>query len=291
MKFVTFCCRGRTCPGVLTEDGAAVVALEALGYAQRTLEAFILAAEREDLDKIRRELPQAPSEPLERVRLLAPIPEPRQEVIIQENNFYMPGEDPEEYRRLIREEKVLPTYFYKRTAQATGDGSPIPAYGNRVKELDYQVEVCAVTWHPIFQVTETEAKKEIFGYTLMNNLIARDLVLRHRRPYIATSLDGFQPMGPWIVTADEFQEDPVFLLQSYVNGELRQCATTEQQKFSFPYCMADLAQSSVLQGASFISSGTPFGTARDLKKPYLKPGDRVRCCAQGLGSMENTVLK
>jgi len=183
----------------------------------------------------------------------------------------------------------LPTYFYKKATRSNFDGGTIPFYTNHVTELDYQAELCVIIWKDIYRCTEAEARKYIFGYIVINNVIAHNLTKKHRRPYIATSLDGFLPMSPYIVTSNEAGYGP-FTIRSYVNGELRQNSTTDFLKFDAAYAIADLSRGALLRAGTILSLGTPYGRGRD-KKPekYLKSGDIVTCEVVDIGKVTNLV--
>lgn len=271
MIFTTCAFEGREYPA-LYKDGK-VVFLKDLGLNFATLEETARFITDQQLSALK-ETDYSQGRCVTEVSLMPAIKEPFQEVVIMENNFVANG-DP------------LPTYFYKKASYANASGGIIPSYPGHVTELDYQVEVCAVVRNDLYQVSKEEAYKHIFGYLLINNVIGRNLTLRHRRPYIATSLDGYLPMGYFVVTPDEF--DQPIELRSYVNGELRQKDTLDHVKFDFCYAISDLCRISVLRGGSLISSGTPFGSARDLNKPYLSAGDVVTVEADKLGIITNTV--
>ncbi len=294
MKFLTYMQGGAQIPAVLSPDGLQAVALNAFGFMHETLEQFIRAVSREELNALRMALPSKGGQPLESLVLMAAIPEPLQEIIIMENNFTRDDAEQAAFAaRRAAGERLLPTYFYKKASLCNADGGVIPLYPDHVEQLDYQAELCAVTWGDAYQVTVDEAGSHIFGYTAINNVIARSLVLRHRRPYIATSLDGYLPMAPFIVTVDEFAPGHRFTIRSFVNGALRQNDTTAHLRFDAAYAIADLSQASVLRGASILSLGTPYGCAKDIggePRVYLKAGDRVTCEVESVGSVTNIVM-
>lgn len=294
MRFLTYMQDSAPVPAVLSPDGRQAVPLGDLGIMHETLEQFIRAVSREELNALRRALPSKSGLPLESLVLMAAIPEPLQEIIIMENNFTR--DDAEQAAFLARRaagDPLLPTYFYKKASLCNVDGGVIPLYPGHVEQLDYQAELCAVTWGDAYQVPLDAAESHIFGYTVINNVIARNLVLRHRRPYIATSLDGYLPMSPFIVTADEFTPGHRFTIRSFVNGALRQNDTTAHLRFDAAYAIADLSQASVLRGASILSLGTPYGCAKGIggePPAYLKAGDRITCEVEGVGSVTNIVM-
>lgn len=277
MKFVTYAFHGTQHPGVLSPDGKRVIPFAECSLPYTSLEElarFSPAQEQKALAKWLADHGDA-GLPLETVTLLPAIPAPTQEILIMENNFVPDG-------------AVLPTYFYKKATYANTNGGRIPTYPGHVTQLDYQAELCAVVGSDVYQVRPEEAHRHIFGYLVINNVIARNLTVRHRRPYIATSLDGFLPMSSFLVTADEVDE-PI-RIRSWVNGQLRQEDTADSAKFSFAYAIADLSRISVLRGGSIISLGTPFGSGADQNPPvFLRSGDVVTCEAEGIGFVTNIV--
>lgn len=269
MIFVTVEHKGTVFPALYRNE--CIIPLKAFGLDYPTLADTARWITDEEHQRL---LDDADGIPAEEVRFLPAIPAPAQEIIIMQNNFVL-NDDP------------LPTYFYKKASIAYTDGDPVPSYPDHTAQLDYQAEICAVTKHDAYHIPLDEAEQHIFGYVLMNNIIAHDLTKRHRRPYIATSLDRWLLLGTMLVTPDELPED--VQLRSYVNNELRQCCALSGRKFGFPYAVHDLSKAGVLRGGSLISSGTPHGTALDLGKPWLKAGDNVVIEADGLGSLTNTI--
>lgn len=293
MKLTTFCYNDTVQWGVLSPDGTSVYPAAKLGIDDPLLESFILRADESDWQQLRRQAAQcAASLPLGSVKLLAAIPEPFQEILIMENNYCKDADEAAAFHATLTdtEETPLPTYFYKKATLANHDGGTIPSYPGHVETLDYQAELCFVVARDAYRVALQDAADYILGYLVINNVIARNLTTKHRRPYIATSLDGFLPMSPYLVTADEFDADPVFHIRSYVNGELRQDATTALLKFTPRYAIADLSRCGILKAGSIISTGTPFGCGCDIVPPqYLKSGDKVTCEVEGVGRVTSIV--
>lgn len=289
MKYITFQFNGETLCGVLA-DGKAYP-LREFGYGAKTLEEFIIKFKGNEHADIADALArgEASGISVHDIRLLAPIPEPRQEILIMQNNYAGTSEEAAALRARIGEKDFLPTYYYKKATLASTDGGFIPRYEGFLEELDLQAELCTVTAGDAYRVPESEAHAKIFGYVVINNVIAHDVTVRHRRPYISTSLDGFLPMSPYIVSADELEPDREFHVRSFVNGRICQDATTAQRIFAPEYVIADISRTSVLCGASIISTGTPFGTLRDLGIGYLKAGDIVTVEVEGVGSVTSTV--
>ena len=136
-----------------------------------------------------------------------------------------------------------------------------------------------------------QTKDYVFGYTILNDVSARDVQTAHKQWYFGKSLDGFTPIGPCIVTADEFEAYPPQLgIRSFVNGEKRQDSNTGLQIFDIDHVIAELSQGMTLKAGSIIASGTPAGVGMGMEPPcFLKPGDEVRCEIEGIGALTNTV--
>ena len=133
-------------------------------------------------------------------------------------------------------------------------------------------------------------KNYIFGYTVINDVSARTLQTRHKQWYFGKSLDGFLPMGPCIVTAEEFPYPPRLSIQSRVNGELRQDSSTELMIFGIDHVVSELSAGMTLKAGTIIATGTPAGVGMGFDPPrFLKPGDVVECSIEGIGTLVNRV--
>ena len=141
-------------------------------------------------------------------------------------------------------------------------------------------------------VSEEEAKDYIFGYTVINDVSARDVQTRHKQWYFGKSLDGFLPMGPCIVSADEIAYPPKLPIRSYVNGELRQNSNTELLIFDIDHVISELSQGMTLQAGTIIAMGTPAGVGMGFEPPkFLKTGDVVTCEIEGIGRITNPIVE
>ena len=136
-----------------------------------------------------------------------------------------------------------------------------------------------------------QTKDYVFGYTILNDVSARDVQTAHKQWYFGKSLDGFTPIGPCIVTADEFEAYPPQLgIRSFVNGEKRQDSNTRLQIFDIDHVIHELSQGMTLKAGTIIATGTPAGVGMGMDPPqFLQPGDTVRCEIDGIGSLTNTV--
>ncbi len=241
---------------------------------------------------IRAGLPAAlPDEriPLTDITPLAPIPRPEQDVICLGMNFSDHTREAARFHpTMVREDWAV--YFSKRVNEAVPDGGFIDGHFDVTQKLDYEAEVAFVISKDAYRVRPEDARDYVFGYTLLNDVSAREVQTRHKQFYLGKSFDGFTPIGPCIVTADEFTFPPRIRLRCYVNGELRQDGSTEQWIYGVADVIADLSAAMTLRAGTIISMGTPAGVGMGFDPPkFLRPGDVVRCEADGIGTLTNTV--
>ncbi len=223
------------------------------------------------------------------IRLMSPIPRPAQDVICLGMNFRDHTAEAARFDPvMVRENKAV--YFSKRVSETVPPSGTIPSHPEITHALDYEAEIAFIVGRDAFRVSEEDAAEHIFGYTILNDVSARDLQTAHKQFYFGKSLDGFAPMGPCIVTRDEFAWPPVIRLRCYVNGEKRQEGCTDQWVFSCAQVLAELSGGMTLKSGTIVSMGTPAGVGMGFVPPkYLRPGDVVRCEADGIGILENTV--
>ena len=225
------------------------------------------------------------------VRLRAPIPYPAQDVICLGINYADHAVESARFHKdafLVDRKKA--TYFGKRVYEATGSGDPIPAYEGLVDSLDYEAELGVVIGRDAKNVPESEAAAYVFGYTVINDVSARNLQTAHNQWYFGKSLDGFTPMGPCIVTADEIAFPPALAISSRVCGEARQHSNTDHLLHGVAEIIAELSQGMTLRAGTVIATGTPSGVGMGFVPPkFLHRGDTVECEIEGIGKLVNTV--
>ena len=222
-------------------------------------------------------------------RILAPIPRPRQDIICLGMNYRKHQAEAERYdaAAFTREQAV---YFSKRATWCPGPGAPLPGHLDLVERLDYETELAVVLGRDAIDVAEEDAYDYVFGYTIVNDVSARDLPTGHKQWYFGKGLDGFAPMGPCLVTRDEFAQPPAQAIRTWINGELRQDARTDELIFSIPYVLHELTRGMTLKAGTVIATGTPAGVGMGFDPPrFLKRGDVVTCAIEGIGVLENTV--
>ena len=287
MKLVTYRENGAEQVGALTKDGTAILPLpvpdmntliETMTLSQ--LSSAVTAAEG-----------SGASVALADVELLAPIPRPRQDVLCLGMNYKAHASEAAKYDAgAFTKEKPAAVYFSKRVSEAVAPGGVIQSHQDLVERLDYEVELAVILGKTAKHVKAAEAGDYIFGYTVLNDVSARDVQTGHKQWYFGKSLDGFTPMGPCIVTADEIAFPPALGISSTVNGEPRQDSNTSLFLNSIQDVLEELTAGMTLLPGTIIATGTPAGVGMGFDPPkFLKPGDTVSCTIEGIGTLTNPV--
>ena len=182
-----------------------------------------------------------------------------------------------------------PVVFTKPAATVIATGDPIDPHTDITSALDYEGEIGVIIGKRASKVSKADALDYVWGYTLINDMTARDLQRDHKQWFIGKSLDTFCPLGPWAVTADEVDITNL-QLQTRVNGELRQDTNTALLIFDVPTIIETLSAGITLEPGDVIATGTPVGVGIGFDPPkYLQPGDEVRVTATGLGELHNVI--
>lgn len=225
------------------------------------------------------------------VQVLAPIPRPRQDILCLGMNYQAHKSEAEEFDPdAFTRQKEKAVYFSKRASHCPGPGVPISGHFDLVDSLDYETELAVVLGRDAKNVAEADAFDYVFGYTIVNDISARNLQTGHKQWTFGKGLDGFAPMGPCLVTKDVFAQPPALPIRTWINGELRQDAVTDQLIFSIPHIIHELSQGMTLLAGTVIATGTPAGVGMGFDPPkFLKAGDTVRCEIEGIGVLENRI--
>ena len=231
--------------------------------------------------------------PVAKLKLCAPIPRPLQDIVCLGINY---DEHAKEAGGFSKEafggERPYTIYFSKRVSEAVATGGTIPAYTGLVDSLDYEAELGVVLGRDAKKVAPDQVHKYIFGYTVVNDVSARNLQTRHKQWYLGKSLDGFFPMGPCIVTPDEIPEVYDLAIGSTVNGEQRQHSNTHFMIQNVEGAVSELSRGMTLKAGTIIAMGTPAGVGMGFKPPkFLQPGDQVVCEIEKIGKLENVIGK
>ena len=242
MKLVTFEKDGRSAVGLLNAAGTAVHPVPGCADMQTLIDIWPVL---DTAAVLRGERPAARERKAARAH-----PRPVQDVICLGINYFDHAKESEAVAgKGVKAPDAFPIYFSKRVDEAVAPGGDILSHSDLVADLDYEAELAVIIGRPAYNVTEADALDYVFGYTILNDVSARTIQNQHKQWYRGKSLDGFTPMGPWIVTPDEFDVRKSWKIQSRINGELRQDSTTDRMIFHVPYVIAELSQGMTLRPA------------------------------------------
>lgn len=184
---------------------------------------------------------------------------------------------------------AAPVYFTKPPTTLIADGMPIPLHGDCTQAADYEGELAVIIGSVTRDIDPADAIDSIFGYTIANDVTARDLQQSRGQWFYAKALDGFTPVGPYVLIGA--RETPFHLL-TRVNGELRQSVMTDEMHVSIAHLISDLSRAMTLLPGDMILTGTPVGTGAFQRPPvYLKTGDTVSITIEDIGTLTNVVGK
>ena len=243
---------------------------------------------------IGRELPDTDQDiEIADVSLCAPIPRPRRNIFCVGKNYH---DHAQEFSRSGFDSSAVqgeipqaPIIFSKVPESVIGPGQPIRIDETVSSSVDYEVELAVIIGKMGRNIRPEAALDHVWGYTIINDVTARDLQGLHSQWLIGKSQDTFCPMGPWVVLADALDLSDT-KVSCFVNGELRQEANTSQLIFDVPTIIAALSNGITLMAGDVIATGTPAGVGIGFKPPkYLLTGDRVKMQIDGIGTLENPV--
>jgi len=227
------------------------------------------------------------------VQITAPLPRPRRNIFCVGKNYFahakeFAGSGFDSSAKAGEDIPDCPIYFTKVPESVVGPGAAIemPAASNAI---DYEAELTVIIGRGGKGILAKDAMAHVWGYTIINDVTARDWQSRHKQWHLGKSFDTFCPMGPWLVSADECDGTRTGV-RCYVNNELRQNASTTDLIFDIPKLIETLSAGITLYPGDVIATGTPVGVGIGFKPPkYLKSGDVVRVEIDGIGSLENPV--
>lgn len=293
MRLVTFSDDKGARVGVHDPASNSVVDLSAGTRLPQDMNAFV-ALGKNGLSRARRSVKSGEGRiPFDRVKLHAPIPRPAKNILCVGKNyhdhaqeFHASGVDASG-KETIPE---VPIIFTKWPNSVIGPGEPIPTSNDYTNTTDYEGELTVVIGQGGRNISKKDAYSHIYGYTIVNDVSARTLQNRHRQWFLGKSLDGYCPMGPCIVTADEIKDVTQLQLVTKVNGELRQSAYVTQLIFDIPTLIETISRVMTLEAGDLIATGTCAGVGIGFTPPkYLQPGDRVAVTIEPIGTLENPV--
>ncbi len=287
MKFYTIEWEGTECVACQGLENS-MITLDSIGIRVRDMNELICRYD-ELKEAIGKGISQSADKGLapDAYRILAPVPRPRQDLICLGVNYASHVEETAYIHDFTKKKDTI--YFSKRANRCNDPGGSIPVY-DFVESLDYEVELGVILKQDTFCVSPEEAPESIFGYTIINDVSARNIQRKHEQWYRGKSLDGYTPMGPCIVTADEIGDAHDLNITCFVNGEKRQDSNTALMITTVEQAISELSQGMTLQAGTIIATGTPGGVAMGMTSPvYLKAGDVVRCVIEKIGEITNTV--
>jgi 2-keto-4-pentenoate hydratase/2-oxohepta-3-ene-1,7-dioic acid hydratase in catechol pathway len=288
MKIAAYLYQGQPGVGRVSADG-------------RQLEPFQVSAEQAALGALplveaqvagRALPPTAQPIPLQQVQLLAPIPRPRRNIFCVGKNYHahakeFAGSGFDSSAKSGGDIPAAPIIFSKVPESVTGPSDPILFSPEVSTAIDYEAELTIVVGQGGKGIRKADAMKHVWGYTIINDVTARDWQGRHSQWLLGKSFDTFCPMGPWIVSADEMDGQNTDV-KCWVNGELRQDANTKDFIFDIPTLIECISAGITLYPGDLIATGTPAGVGIGYKPPkYLKSGDVVKIEIGGIGVIEN----
>jgi 2-keto-4-pentenoate hydratase/2-oxohepta-3-ene-1,7-dioic acid hydratase in catechol pathway len=233
----------------------------------------------------------ANARPLGEVRLLAPIPRPRQNIVCLGMNYVAHAIESDRARG--REPKLPehPVFFTKAATTVCGPEDDVPLDPHVTAQLDYEVELAYIVGRTAKNIDRADALSYIFGYTIVNDISARDLQNQHLQFFKGKSLDRSCPIGPWIVTADEIPDPSTLGLRLRLNGETRQDSTLGDLIFDIPTTLAVLTLGQTVEPGTIVSTGTPSGVGMGRTPPeYMRPGDVMEAEVDRIGVLRNRVV-
>ena len=227
---------------------------------------------------------------LNKVTILSPIPYPRRNIICLGKNYLDHINEVKNLKTVSSNIPSKPIYFSKIAYPAIGQDEFVDSHSQVVKELDYEAELAVIIGKKGKNIDKDKVEDYIFGYTVSNDISARDIQTSHTQWHKGKSFDTFCPLGPYVVHKSKITFPPELAIKSYINGELRQNSNTNQLIFDIPTIISDLSLGITLYPGDIILTGTPAGVGAGFNPPkYLKPGDKMECYIEKIGTLSNTV--
>jgi 2-keto-4-pentenoate hydratase/2-oxohepta-3-ene-1,7-dioic acid hydratase in catechol pathway len=241
--------------------------------------------------------PSGEGDRLEEAMLLAPLPRPPRNIFCVGKNYYAHAREfagsgyDSSSTGAADAIPQAPIIFSKPFTAISGPWDDIPLWPGLDEGVDYEAELAVVIGRGGRNIARADAMAHVFGYTVVNDVTARDLQGTHKQWLLGKGIDGFCPMGPWIVTADELDLASM-RVSCTVNGEKRQDASTADLIFDVPTLIETISRSMALLPGDVIATGTPEGVGIGFKPPrFLRDGDVVECAIEGIGRIRNTLRR
>ncbi len=301
MRLATVSVEGHAVCVAILEDGSKLDILRAAQMIGKTLNAGsmqqLIAGGEDTLGVLRSLVSSAEAGSLKDALVwddapfLAPIPSPSKNVFCVGRNYaehIAEGERAQNQKIGVTEH---PVFFTKPPTSIVAPEANILIFPSVSQAIDYEVELAVVIGKPGRNIAKADAYDHVYGYTILNDITARDIQRRHGGQYFkGKGLDGSCPLGPWIVTADAVSDPQSLSIGITVNGEQRQNGTTSDMIFDIPTLIASLSEGLTLEPGDVLATGTPSGVGYAMDPPqFLKDGDTVVCEISEIGTLRNTV--
>ncbi|MDP9932072.1 fumarylacetoacetate hydrolase family protein [Variovorax paradoxus] len=286
MRIATFTSEGHRKVGLVSADGKTVTPLE---LTQGQADSGVLTL----IESLAEggSLPEAAGPPVNLIDVVldAPLPKPRRNLWCVGRNYHAHAKElaASVFKDNAAKTDDWPIVFTKVPECVVGPHDDVLVPSEVSTQIDYEAELAVVIGKGGKNITRAAAMSHVFGYTVVNDVTARDVQMRHGQWDLGKSFDTFCPMGPWIVTADEFDGTKT-RVRCWVNGELRQDGPTENMIFDIPTLIETISRGITLYPGDVIATGTPAGVGMGMSPPrYLCAGDVVRVEIDRLGAIEN----
>jgi 2-keto-4-pentenoate hydratase/2-oxohepta-3-ene-1,7-dioic acid hydratase in catechol pathway len=294
MRLVTFSDAAGMRVGVHDPESNTIVDITKASRLPKDMTGFV-ALGKNGLQRARRAVKSGENRiPYDSVKIHAPFPRPAKNILCVGKNyhdhareFHNSGFDASAGADAIPE---LPIIFTKWPNSVIANGEPIPSGNDYTHSTDYEGELTVVIGEGGRNISKAKAYDHVYGYTIVNDATARTLQSSHKQWFLGKSLDGYCPMGPCIVTADEIKDVEQLRLLTKVNGEVRQDAYVSQLIFDIPTLIETLSKVMTLEPGDLIATGTCAGVGIGFNPPkFLQPGDVVAITIEPIGTLENPV--
>ncbi|RKD33452.1 fumarylacetoacetate hydrolase family protein [Thermohalobacter berrensis] len=297
MYFLTYKYNNEEKIGVLSNDSKNIIPMEKIFHklnkkTPKTMNDFIQLSNDRLIQRIKTILDTTNFDgiPKDKIKICAPIPYPKRNLICLGKNYT--DHVKELMGKTIADSNIpeSPIYFSKAASPAIGDGDIIKSHSSLTNQIDYEVELAIIIGKDGMNIKEDEALDYIFGYTIINDITARDIQRERKQWFKGKSLSTFSPMGPYIVHKSIIPWPVELNLESKVNGETRQKSNTRNMIFNIPYIIRDLSQGMELRAGDIILTGTPSGVGLGFEPPkFLKSGDIIECYIEKIGTLTNKI--
>ena len=270
---------------ILIEKKEKVYLLESLGYNFKDINDLIASG----IDLLKLDLSKA-KEVQQNYKILSPIEYPKQDIVCIGMNYLNHKDELELVSKEDFSKDVDTIYFSKRANKVLGDGDIIALNEKITSCLDYEIELGVIIGQDCKNVKADEAKNYIFGFTIFNDLSARDLQTKYKQWYYGKSFDGSSVMGPCILLNDEDIDYNDLKLSTKINGEIRQENSTKNMILPVRKMIEDLSKSMTLKKGTIIATGTPSGVGMAFDPPrFLKKDDEIVMEIGNIGVLKNIV--